>query len=162
MPKKKRGRLASSPRRIGPGGLTQRQEDFCLAYIECGGKANEAYRRAYSTEAMKPETVNSKAYRLMLDARIADRIASLREKAANAAALTLAEHLDDLKALREEAREKGMLSAAVTAEIARGKAAGLYVERQQVEASITNAEPVRVVFEYPDNGRMATEGAEQK
>lgn len=40
-----------------------------------------------------------------------------------------------------------------------------YIEKQQadanVNANISNAEPVRVVFEYPDNGRLASESTEQ-
>jgi len=41
-------------------GSTQKQENFCLAYIECGN-ASEAYRRAYDAEYMKPETVRGTA-----------------------------------------------------------------------------------------------------
>ncbi|MGU9998175.1 terminase small subunit, partial [Bordetella avium] len=37
--------------------LTPKQEAFALAYVETGN-ASEAYRRAYSAERMKPETVN--------------------------------------------------------------------------------------------------------
>jgi phage terminase small subunit len=40
--------------------LTQRQEKFCLAYIETGN-ASESYRRAYNAENMKPVTINRKA-----------------------------------------------------------------------------------------------------
>lgn len=37
------------------------------------------------------------------------------------------------------------------------KSMALFTDRQQIEASVTNAEPMRVVFEYPDNGRLAKE-----
>jgi phage terminase small subunit len=40
--------------------LTQRQETFCLAYIETRN-ASEAYRRAYNAGKMKPATVNKRA-----------------------------------------------------------------------------------------------------
>ena len=41
-------------------GLTIKQENFCNYYIE-SGNASDAYRRAYSCEKMKDETVNRKA-----------------------------------------------------------------------------------------------------
>lgn len=67
---------------------------------------------------------------------------------------TLSEHLETLRHIRDLAIKGGNYSAAANAEIARGKAMGYYVNRRQVEATVTTAEPVRVVFEYPDNGRL--------
>ena len=46
--------------------------------------------------------------------------------AAALAAFSLAGHLEDLRRLRDAAAAKGLLNAAVNAEIARGRAAGLY------------------------------------
>jgi hypothetical protein len=41
-------------------------------------------------------------------------------------------HLSALYDLREEAKDNGQLSAAITAEVHRGKAGGLYVDRREV------------------------------
>lgn len=110
--------------------LTQKQESFCLAYIETGN-ASEAYRRAYSTQRMKPESVNSLAYRLLDNVQITSRLDELRKSAADRAVMTLESHIADLKMLRNAAAKSGKWSAAVAAEVARGKASGLYVERSE-------------------------------
>ena len=61
--------------------LTQKQELFCLAYIETGN-ASEAYRRAYNTAKMKPETINEAASRLIADRKVTTRIGELRQAVA--------------------------------------------------------------------------------
>ena len=115
--------------------LTQKQEVFCLAYIETGN-ASEAYRRAYAAEKMKPESINRKAKELMDSGKIAARIAELRAPAVAKAGITLEQHLADLQRLRDLAEADGKYSAAVSAELARGKASGLHVERVQHEGGI--------------------------
>ena len=45
-------------------------------------------------------------------------------------------YLEKLKTLRDEARAEGRYSAAIAPEIARGKAAGLYVESSGTEGEI--------------------------
>jgi len=62
--------------------LTQKQELFCLAFIETGN-ASEAYRRSYSAKNMKPETVQQKASRLMATGKVRARVEELRAAAAN-------------------------------------------------------------------------------
>lgn len=75
--------------------LTQKQEAFCLAYIETGN-ASEAYRRAYNAANMKPETVNRKAKELLDNGKIAARLKELNEKAVSAAVMTRQEALERL------------------------------------------------------------------
>ena len=111
--------------------MTPKQEAFCLAYIELGN-ASEAYRQVYDANRMKPETVNRKAKELMDNGKITARIAELRRVAAEAATLTLETHLKALAELRNEARKLGQMSAAINAEVSRGKAAGLYIQKQEV------------------------------
>ena len=104
--------------------LTGKQEAFCLAYIETGN-ASEAYRRAYNAESMKPATVNRKAKMLMDMGKIRARLTELQSEAAEKSKLTLESHLEKLRELRDAAADFGQFSAAIRAEIARGKAAGL-------------------------------------
>ena len=111
--------------------LTQKQERFCLAYIKLGD-ASAAYREAYDTENMLPATVNRRAKELMDSSKIQARIEKLRAPAVKAARLTVEKHLDTLAELRDEARAAGQYGAAINAEIARGKAAGFYVRRQEI------------------------------
>ena len=118
------------------GKLTQKQENFCLAYIETGN-ASEAYRRVYNAEKMKPETVNNKAHVLLKKGEIRARLEELRTPATESAQITLSQHLSKLEELRELAKEEGKYGPAIQAEIARGKAAGLYVERSHIDGEIT-------------------------
>ena len=111
--------------------MTLKQENFCLAYIE-SCDASKAYRKAYNAENMKPETVNRKAKELLDNGKIAARIEELRAPAREAARMTLEGHLDDLRVLRDEARDLGQMGAAISAEVSRGKAAGYYVDRKEL------------------------------
>jgi len=111
--------------------LTPKQESFCLFYLETGN-ASEAYRRAYSYQKMKPETINRTAKGMLDNPKIAARLAELRAPVVKKAQITLEGHLADLKRLRDKAERDGKFSAAVTAEMARGKASGLYVEKTEL------------------------------
>jgi len=57
-------------------------------------------------------------------------IGELREEWQKKYEVTFANHVSELGKLRDEAREKKAWSAAVNAEVARGKAAGLYIEQK--------------------------------
>lgn len=108
--------------------LTIKQENFCLAYLETGS-ASEAYRRAYNAEKMKPETVNRAAKELLDNPKITARLKELRQPIVDSAQVTLKSHLERLDSLSRQAEERGQFSAAINAEISRGKAAGLYTEK---------------------------------
>jgi phage terminase small subunit len=114
--------------------LTAKQEAFCLAYIETGN-ASEAYRRAYSASRMKPTTVNREANALFENHNITTRLDELRQPAIEKAQVTLEGHLNDLKELRDAAKEAEQFSAAIAAEVARGKAAGVHVEKTETKHS---------------------------
>lgn len=111
--------------------LTPKQEAFCLTYIETGN-ASEAYRQHYEAGGMKETTINRNAKAMLDNNKIAARLAELRKPAVEKAQVTLETHLNDLKRLRDLAEVGEKYGPAVQAEVARGKAAGLYVERQEV------------------------------
>lgn len=125
--------------------FTQKQESFCLAYIETGN-ASEAYRRSYNADKMKPETVNRKAKELLDDGKISARIAELRAPVIERAQITLETHLADLKRLRDSAESSEKYGPAIQAEIARGKASGLYIERTELTGK--DGEPVKHEVEH--------------
>ena len=60
--------------------LTQKQENFCNYYIECGGNASEAYRRAYSCDKWKDKSVWEKASALLDDVKVQSRVRELQEE----------------------------------------------------------------------------------
>jgi phage terminase small subunit len=60
-------------------------------------------------------------------------IGELREEIQKKYEITFERHITELAKLREESRAKGAWSAAINAEVARGKAAGLYVEQKIIK-----------------------------
>lgn len=60
--------------------LTQKQENFCNYYIECGGNASEAYRRAYSCDKWKDKSVWEKASALLDNVKVQSRVRELQEE----------------------------------------------------------------------------------
>ncbi len=108
--------------------LDPAEERFCREFVECG-VMYEAYRRSRGISGMSRRTLSEHATRLMGNPLVRERIAEIRRQAAALAAVSLAGHLEELRRLRDCAVEKGMLNAAISAEIARGKAAGLYEKK---------------------------------
>ena len=126
--------------------LTPKQEAFAQAVVS-GMTQADAYRAAFNAAKMKDSSIHVNASKLMADAKVAQRVEKLREPVVKEAQITLKGHIDDLRRLRNMAVKEKQMSAAISAEIACGKAAGLYVER--VEASITS----QVIVYLPENGR---------
>lgn len=117
--------------------LTPKQERFAQLVAE-GKTQADAYRGAFDTKpTTKPETIQNSAYKLMNDPDISARVDELRKPIIEAVGITLESHLKDLMTLRNLAVKNNQINAAITAEIARGKAAGVSTER--VEATIKTA-----------------------
>lgn len=110
--------------------LTIKQENFCLAYIETSN-ASEAYRRSFNAEKMKAVTITKRASEFINRSDIAGRIQELRKPAINAAQFTLEEHLNALKRLRDDAAMANQFSAAINAEVNRGKVSGFYLDKSK-------------------------------
>lgn len=108
--------------------LTPKQEAFCQAMLTAKDQS-EAYRKAFSAGKMKPATVHSKASILMADGKVRARIEELRKPVVEAVGVTLAQHLRDLKMIRDKALMDGKWGPAVAAELGRGKASGLHITK---------------------------------
>jgi phage terminase small subunit len=109
--------------------LTPKQEKFAQNVAKGMSKKEAAKQAGYSEKnAVRAGTI------LTSDSNplVQRRIYQLQSRAANKASLTLGTHLGDLKEIRDGAMRNGAWSAAVTAEVARGKAAGLYVHRSEL------------------------------
>jgi len=111
--------------------LTPKQEKFAQSIVK-GMTQADAYRSAYKNN-MKASTIQEAASRLMTASNILARIEYLRKPVIEAVRITLKSHLDDLQALRNMATKKEQYSAAISAEIARGKVSGLYKEAEEDE-----------------------------
>jgi hypothetical protein len=129
--------------------LTPKQESFCIAYIETG-RATDAYRAAYSPKTMNAAAIKSEGGKLMAMAKIKERIAELRAPVVKKIGITLERHLRDLEGLRNKADSAGDYGAAIRAEVARGKAAGLYVEK--IEMNLTGTLADRLARARARNG----------
>lgn len=112
-----------------PSSLTPKREKFAQA-VASGMNQSDAYRSAFDAGGMKPATINVKASELMADGKVRGRVDELRAPAVEAVGITLESHLRDLLALRNLAAKKEQMSAAINAEIARGKAAGVYADER--------------------------------
>jgi len=105
--------------------LTQKQDNFCAAYIETGN-GSESYRRAYNAARMKPETIANEASKLLQNPDITMRIGQLRGDAQQRHKLTV----DDLINELEEARiiastgERPQATAMVAATMGKAKLLG--------------------------------------
>jgi phage terminase small subunit len=99
--------------------LTQKQENFCLSYVE-QGNASEAYRRSFNAVNMKPDSINNKAYELLKRVDITARVDEIRAAAAKRNAITV----DDLIAELEEARQAALTAETVQASAATGATMG--------------------------------------
>jgi phage terminase small subunit len=119
--------------------LTPKQEAFAQA-VATGKTQADAYRHAFNASKMKAQTIQSKACLLMADGKVRARVAELRKPVVEAVQITLASHLSRLADLSDKAEQEGKYSAAVAAEIARGKASGLYVDK--VENTGPNGGPI--------------------
>lgn len=125
--------------------LTPKQEAFAQALVT-GMSQSDAYRAAFTVgEKTKPESVNQSASKLMADPNIASRVEELREPVAKKAQITLESHLDDLLRLRNMAAKERQYGAAITAEVARGKASGVVTDKLIVGGSLFHTIERRIV-----------------
>lgn len=125
--------------------LTPKQEAFAQAIVT-GVNQSDAYRAAYKVRpGTKAESVNVAASKLMSDAKVTQRVAELREPVAKKAQITLESHLDDLMRLRNMAAKEKQYSAAIAAEVARGRASGVHVEKSAVELTGKDGGPMETV-----------------
>jgi phage terminase small subunit len=114
--------------------LTPKQEAFAKAYIELNN-GTEAYKAAYKPKSVLANVIAVKASIVLANEKVAERIKELRSVGAEKACMTLKSHLDDLERLRDAAEQRGQFAAAISAEIARGKAAGVHIEQTKVDVT---------------------------
>lgn len=62
--------------------LTLKQEKFCQFYVDIEGNASEAYRMAYNTSKMKPESIWTEASLLLSNPKVTLRINEIKEQRA--------------------------------------------------------------------------------
>jgi hypothetical protein len=106
-----------------PKKLTEQQIKFANLLISEQGRKSATAKESARQAASKLQ--NPKLYPLVVQ-----YIGELREEWQKQYEVTFGNHIAELGKLRDEARDKKAWSAAVNAEVARGKAAGLYIEQK--------------------------------
>jgi phage terminase small subunit len=111
--------------------LTEMQRKFAHEIVTNEGRKNGtecAISAGYAEDSAgvrAAELQNPKRFPLVVK-----HIGELREEYQKKYAVTFERHISELARIRIDALKKGAWSAAVNAEVARGKAAGLYIEQK--------------------------------
>ena len=111
--------------------LTEQQKKFAELLVYNEGRktptecALEAGYAEGSAHVRASELRNANKYPLVVK-----YIGEIREEIQRKYEITFEKHITELGRIRQEALAKGAFSAATNAEVARGKAAGLYIEQK--------------------------------
>lgn len=133
----KRKAPAKKPAKRKPATSPTPKQDKFARLVAAGKSQADAYRAAFNVKpSTKAATIQQSASRLMANPVISARVAVLREPVVKKTRITLETHLTDLQKLRDAASRKGQYSAAISAEVARGKASGVHVEHHRHSGAI--------------------------
>lgn len=110
--------------------LSPRHKKFCSLYVQ-GMSGAEAARKSGFTKHKFGAKAQGSAL-LRRNPLIANHIIDLLRKEVERQNVSMESHLTELSRLRDEAVDSGQISSAISAEISRGKAAGLYIEKKEV------------------------------
>ena len=147
--------------------LTEMQMKFAHEIVSNEGRKNGtecAISAGYAEDSAgvrAAELQNPKRFPLVVK-----YIGELREEYQKKYAVTFERHIAELGKLRMEALKKGAWSAAINAEVARGKAAGLYIEQKIIRTGkiddLSEAELENRMKEIIDQYSPILEGIETK
>ena len=147
--------------------LTEMQMKFAHEIVSNEGRKNGtecAISAGYAQDSAgvrAAELQNPKRFPLVVK-----YIGELRDEYQKKYAVTFERHIAELGKLRMEALKKGAWSAAINAEVARGKAAGLYIEQKIIRTGkiddLSEAELENRMKEIIDQYSPILEGVETK
>jgi len=129
--------------------LPPKQEAFVKELIK-GSSQSDAYRKVYNTKKSTDKTISEKASRMANKGTVEARLAEIRKPINEKLGYTLEAHLKRLETLSLKAANAGQLTAAITAEISRGKASGHYVEKIDHTSSDGSLSPTRIEIVAPE------------
>ena len=115
-----------------PAKLTERQIKFAELLVYNEGRlspAEAAFQAGYKT---RPRQAASELRNPKVSPLVVKYIGELRAEVQEKYGISFEKHISELAQIRNQALEKGAWSAAVNAEVARGKAGGLYVDQKLV------------------------------
>ena len=110
--------------------INAKQKKFCREYVKGMTATDAAMKAGYTKDRKGAKTQGSVL--LNHNPVVRNYLIELEMSLAERDAVSLESHLSTLHDLREEAKDQGQISAAITAEVHRGKAGGLYIDRREV------------------------------
>lgn len=114
-------------------GLTDKQTKFCDG-VDAGLSLSDAYRAAYDAAGMSPKTVHEAACRLFADSKVTARLTQIsREKEAQRRMLTASDAAAAVETFRLMMTSAKTEAVRVRAAELLAKAAGLFVDKVEVE-----------------------------
>jgi len=128
-----------------PAKLTERQIKFAELLVYNEGKMSPAECAKEAGYTTRPRQAASELRNPKYSPLVVRYIGELRAEIQEKYGITFERHLGELAKLRDDAQKKGAWSAAINAEIARGKAGGLYVDQKLImTGSIDNLSEARI------------------
>ena len=115
-----------------PRQLTERQMKFAELLIYNEGRMSPAECALQAGYKTRPRQAASELRNPKISPLVVKYIGELRAEVQEKHGITFDRHLGELAKLRDEATAKGAWSAAINAEVARGKAGGLYVDQKLI------------------------------
>lgn len=114
-------------------GLTDKQTKFCDG-VDAGMSLSDAYRAAYDAAGMSPKTIHEAACRLFADSKVTARLTQIsREKEAQRRMLTASDAAAAVETFRVMMTTAKTEAVRVRAAELLAKAAGLFVDKVEVE-----------------------------
>jgi|TARA_Y100001951_G_scaffold91156_1_gene84945 hypothetical protein len=115
-----------------PAKLTERQIKFSELLVYNEGRMSPAECAKEAGYKTRPRQAASELRNPKYSPLVVRYIGELRAEVQEKYGVNFERHITELAKIRDEARAKGAWSAATNAEVARGKAAGLYVDQKLI------------------------------
>ena len=115
-----------------PAKLTERQIKFAELLVYNEGKMSPAECAKEAGYETRPRQAASELRNPKYSPLVVRYIGELRAEVQEKYGITFDKHISELAQIRDQALKKGAWSAAVNAEVARGKAGGLYVDQKLI------------------------------
>ena len=115
-----------------PRKLSERQMKFAELLVYNEGRMSPAECAREAGYETRPRQAASELRSPKMSPLVVKYIGELRAEVQEKYGISIERHLTELAKLRDDAQKKGAWSAAINAEVARGKAGGLYVDQKLI------------------------------
>ena len=115
-----------------PAKLTEKQIKFAELLVYNEGRMSPAECAKEAGYITRPRQAASELRNPKYSPLVVRYIGELRAEVQEKYGITFERHITELAKIRDDARAKGAWSAATNAEVARGKAGGLYVDQKLI------------------------------